>query len=81
MLDLSINGNISMDISEMDGKDVSPEVEKDILEKLQKTEYIISIAKKEIYNLKKSFSIPIYKFEISPMDNLEYNFDFDFDFD
>ena len=74
-IELEINGYFDLTILNLY---VETEVEKDIelgiLDNLQQGEYVLSINKKEIFNIN-DMTTPIYKFLLEPTINLEYSFE------
>ena len=77
-VELSINGLFKMTFFYMNGKQVGQHKDKDIelgiLDDLEMGEYVISLDKKEVYNIN-DLETPIYTFVLDPTDNVEYDFD------
>ena len=76
-IELNIQGALEMTILHRDSlRIVSEELEKEILEKLQKQEYVIGIASLKIFDINNLMSgAYLYKIEIEPTDEAEYSFD------
>ena len=74
-VELNINGNVNLTFKHINSNDeVNSEIEKKILNELQRGNYIIGINDKHVFFIGDLLK-PIYSFEIETTDYLEYDFD------
>ena len=74
-LELSINGFFEMTVLNLHTETpVEKDIELRILNNLQQGEYLIGMESRFIYDIN-DLQNPIYKFNISPTDNVSYTFD------
>ncbi len=74
-IELSINGLFDITIlNYTTGIEVENDVEKVILDNLQKGDYVIGISERLIHDLK-DLQTPLYRFSLDATDVLDYEFD------
>jgi hypothetical protein len=75
---LFVNGYFDVTFFYLNGKQVGEHKDKDIeqgiLDNLEQGEYIISLAKREVYDINAIGEV-LYTFEIDPTDAMEYQWD------